>query len=180
MTEPAPPPPYRLTKAAARSASNRIAKRFIRRNGRVTSLFGPRCARRGERRFACRATAKGSTATSRTTCRLRIAVTARNRHPRARLRSARCRTRTTARLSASRAQAAIRARGAELAGKPVRMTQLERLSQASFMALVEWTRPAPSDAAAREECFALLEASLGAAGVGVSLVERGCEPVPAA
>lgn len=176
--EPPPPPPYRLPKAAARHAARAVAWKFARRNPRVSTVSLGACNRLAERRVDCQAVARGSTGTGKTVCRLRIAVRAHNRHPDAKLASANCRTRSTARLTAARAEASIRGRGAELAGKAVALRYLERRSRTSFAGLVEWTRPSSTSSTAREECFAQLEAALTATNrVRVALLETGCDPL---
>lgn len=176
--EPPPPPPYHLTKAAARHASRAVVRKFVRRNPRVTTGAVGACKRLGERRVDCQATARGRTSTTKTTCRLRVAVRAVNRHPEARLASARCRTVETVKLRARDAADAMRARGAELAGKRVGLGFLERRSRTSFLGTVEWTQTS-SVPVAKEECFALMEAVLTSAQrVRVSVIETGCELVP--
>jgi hypothetical protein len=89
---PLPPPPYHLKMGTARSLAKQSARKFTRRNPKVSvsSLNG--CRRRGERRIDCRATARGESSSSRTTCHLRIRVTAVDRHPRAALGFSNCRT----------------------------------------------------------------------------------------
>ena len=92
---PPPPPPYRLPKAAARRAAREVLRTFVARNPRVSAGSLGRCSRLAERRVDCRGSARGHTATTKTTCRLRIAVRAFSRHPKAKLASANCRTRYT-------------------------------------------------------------------------------------
>jgi hypothetical protein len=92
---PPPPPPYHLPKAAARHAARAVLRKFVRGNATVTRGSMGACRRLGERRVDCDATARGHTATTKTTCRLRIAVRGVNRHPKARLASTRCQTRDT-------------------------------------------------------------------------------------
>lgn len=178
--EPPPPPPYHLKKSAARHAALQLARKFTRRNPRVDRVKMDLCERRGERRVVCFATAQGATSSSRTTCHLRIVVRAVNRHPKATLARTQCSTRSTARLTAARASSAMRARGAEIAGKRVAIGFLERQSRISFMGNVEWTQPPAGTSSSREECFALLEAVLtNSDQVRVALIETGCE-APAA
>lgn len=169
------PPPYRLPKAAARRAARSTASKFVRRNPRVSALAMGPCRRLGERRIDCRAIARGRTSTTKTTCRIRVAVRAVNRRPRARLTSSRCDTRTTLRLTAAEARAALLSRGAELAGKRPALGLLERNSPISFMGMTEWTQR-PTTSAPREECFALMDANLTPSRqVRVSVLETGCE-----
>lgn len=171
------PPPYHLTKAAARHAASALLRKFVRRNPSVARGAVGTCRRLAERRVDCQGTARGHTATTETTCRLRIAVRAVDRRPKARLASTQCQTRSTAKLTARAAAAAIRSRGDELAGKRVSLAFLERRSRVSFLGTVEWTRPSPSVPATREECFALMEAVLTSARrVRVAVIETGCEP----
>lgn len=96
-TPPPPPPPYHLTMAGARRAARGVLRKFIARSVRVTTGRLGTCRRRAERLIQCPATARGETATGRTTCHLRITVRAVNRHPKARLSSTHCSTRSTAR-----------------------------------------------------------------------------------
>ncbi|MGE5527037.1 MAG: excalibur calcium-binding domain-containing protein [Methanosarcina sp.] len=173
--EPPPPPPYHLSKAAARHAAQHVLRKFIGRSARVDNGNLGACKRKGERRFACLGTARGETATSRTTCHLRIAVRAVDRHPRARLESARCDSHSTVLLTAERARSAILRRGEELAGKQVALGLLERQSRTSFFGTAEWVvLRGPSGT--REECFALIEARLAAdRSIATRLIEKGCE-----
>lgn len=86
------PPPYHLTKAAARNAARAVVRKFVRRNPKVSSASLGACNRLAERRVDCRAIARGHTDTTKTTCRLRVAVRAVNRQPKARLASWNCQT----------------------------------------------------------------------------------------
>lgn len=169
------PPPYRLPKAAARRAARSTGLKFVRRSPRVSSLAMGACRRLGERRIDCLATARGRTSTTKTTCRIRVAVRAVNRRPKARLAASRCSTRSTLRLTAAQARAAFLSQGAELAGKRPALGFLERNGPISFMGMVEWTQRLTT-ASPREECFALMEANLTASRqVRVSVLETGCE-----
>jgi len=99
-TTPAPapaPPPYHLSRAAARRAARAEVQAFVGRNLHVTAGSVGSCRRLAERRVDCRGVARGRTGETRTTCRLRIAVRAVNRHPKARLAATRCRTVDTSR-----------------------------------------------------------------------------------
>ena len=171
--QPMKPPPYRLTQAAARQAARTVLRKFVRRSARVDSGTLAGCRRQAGRRIDCRATARGRTGTTRTTCHLRIAVRAVNRRPKAKLASSRCDTRSIARLTAAQARSAFLSLGAEIAGKRVGLAFLERRSRTSFMGTVEWTQR-PSSTSASEECFALMEATLSGQSVGVSVVETSC------
>ncbi len=176
-TEPAAPepPPYKLSKPAARAEAKQLARKFVRRNAGVDSLTFGGCHRLALRRIDCDLTARGSDAVSRTTCQLRIAVRARNRRPAARL-SSHCDTRPTLRLTAEKARAAIRPRASELADKPVAIVSLERISATAFYGLAEWTQPAISPPGSIETCFALMEAALDSSGrLTVSLIESDCK-----
>jgi hypothetical protein len=179
-SQPPPPPPYRLPKAAARHAALQIARKFVRRNPDVSQLKMGGCNRLGERSVNCSATALGETSTSHTTCRLQIAVRAVNRHPKATLASSNCQTHSKLMLTGARAARAIRARGAELAGKAVALGTLERSSRISFLGTAEWTqRPTPAPSS-REGCFAFMEVTLTPTNqVRVIVIETGCEPAPA-
>ena len=176
--EPPPPPPYRLRMVAARHAALRVARKFVRRSSKVTGTSLRSCQRRGERRIDCRATARGETSESRTTCHLRIAVRAVNRHPRATLASSNCSTRSKLKLTAARASQAIRARGNELAGKRVNLAFLERQSRTTFVGTAEWSQNPTGKAASKEECYASIEAALSAANyLTTRVIETGCEPL---
>jgi hypothetical protein len=175
---PPPPPPYRLEKAAARSAARAVATRFADRNPNVSTAAMGACRRSGERRVDCFAVARGRTSTNKTTCQLRVAVRAVNRHPRAKLASSRCRTQPTIRLTAAKARMAIRTRASELADKPVAVVSLERAGTTSFRGLAEWTQTSTTLPVVKEECFALMEAALSPiATVTVSLIETDCRPL---
>jgi hypothetical protein len=176
---PPPPPPYRLTKSAARHAAHSVVARFVRQSPRVNAGSVGSCRRLAERRVDCDGTARGRTGTTKTTCHVRVAVRAVDRHPKARLSAVHCRTADTVKLTAGDAANAIRARGAELAGKRVGLGFLARRSRISFLGTAEWTRASASAPAVREECFALIEAALTSnRQVRAVLVETGCEAIP--
>jgi len=171
---PPPPPPYHLKKSVARHLAAAAVRNFVHHSARVGSGQVEICRRHGERRVDCAGTAEGASATSRTVCRLKIAVKAPDRRPHARL-AAHCRTRSIARLTAAQARAAILTRGRRLAGKSVSLSLLERRSPTSFLGTAEWTEAA-TRAHNAEECFALEEARLTASRrVLVRVVEAGCE-----
>jgi len=96
---PPPPPPYHLTKGAARSAARAVVANFVRRSPRVASGYVGACRRLGERRVHCEGTARGRSGTVKTTCRLRVAIRAVDRHPKARLSSVNCQHRETRRAA---------------------------------------------------------------------------------
>lgn len=98
-TAPPPPPPYHLKMGTARSLAKQLARKFTRRNPKVSVSSLDACRRRGERRVDCLATARGESSSSRTTCHLRIRVTAVDRHPKAALGFSNCRTTRFARAS---------------------------------------------------------------------------------
>lgn len=173
--EPRKPPPYRLPKAAARRAARAIAQKFVNRNPRVNALSMGACRRLGERRVDCRATARGRTSATSTTCHLKVAVRGVNRQPKARFASSRCNTRSTLRLTAPRARAALLSQGAELAGKRVALDPFERASRTSFIGAAQWTRRA-TNTSPLEVCFALMKATLTPSRqVRVSVLEYRCE-----
>jgi hypothetical protein len=179
-TPPTPPepPPYRLSKPAARAAAKQLARRFVRRNPSVDSLSFGGCNRLGNTLIHCRLTARGNEAERRTTCQLTIAVGAKNRRPQARLTSSPCQTVQTLKLDTAVARAALRSRGAELASKPVGVFNFERISATAIRGLAEWAYVSPSKS--REECFALMEATLRSPGnIAVTVIETACEVTPA-
>lgn len=174
-SEPAAPPPYRLKKSVARRAAKRLVKRFVARSRSVDSItFGP-CRRRSERRVNCFATALGETTVKATTCQLRVAVRAVNRQPQASLAARRCRARPTARLTAARAEGAIRDRARELTDVRVAIAELERRNHRLIVGIVEWIeRPKPGT---RESCFAEIKVEQEPPqGLRTSILEFGCEP----
>lgn len=85
-------PPYHLKMGTARSLAKQVARKFTRRNPKVSVSSLDACRRRGERRIDCRATARGESTSSRTNCRLRIRVTAVDQHPKATLAFSNCKT----------------------------------------------------------------------------------------
>lgn len=177
---PPPPPPYHLKKAVARHAALQVVRKYVRRRPQVSSGQVGACERGGERRIVCFGTAEGQTGDSRTLCHLRVTVRAVNRHPKATLTRAQCATHSTALLTAARASAALRSRGAEIAGKPVALGFLERLSRTRFRGSAEWTQRPPTAPKTKEECFALMEASLTSSNqVRVEVIETSCEPTVA-
>lgn len=89
-----PAPAQRLSKWEAKRASKRLVRKTVNRSRRLDRSGYQGCSRRGERSFVCRYTARGSRAGERTTCRLRVAVHAGNRGPRARIAARRCTTRS--------------------------------------------------------------------------------------
>lgn len=173
-TTPPPPPPYHLTKDSARSAAHAVVAKFVRRSPRVSAGYLGACHRLGERRVDCDGTARGRRGTVKTTCHLQVAVRAVDRHPKARLSSVNCQQRDTLKLKGADAARTIRARGAELAGKRVSLGFLERQGPTSFLGAAEWTqRPAR---AAKEACFALIEATLSSSRqIRTAVLESSCE-----
>jgi hypothetical protein len=91
-SEPPPPPPYRLSKRTARDLSKYTIRGVVRRAPRLDSPGFRTCRRLGERRVDCVFKARGHSATERTACHFRVAVSAPNRHPVARIVSHVCRT----------------------------------------------------------------------------------------
>ncbi len=87
-----PKPPYEVSQRAARRLSERLVSRIVRRSSRLDRKSFQGCKRRAQRRVDCRLTARGSTSRERVTCRYRVKVTARNRHPVAHLSSHSCRS----------------------------------------------------------------------------------------
>lgn len=175
--DPPEPPPYELSKAVARAEAKQLARRFVRRNQLVSSLAFGGCDRVAMRRVGCEFIARGRQPSSRTYCRLRVVVRARDRQPVASLASD-CETEPTLWMTAAEARAAIRPRAAELAGKAVPIVELERASATAFRGLAEWTQPAVSPPGGTEECFALMEAAYNsAASITVSLIESDCSPM---
>jgi hypothetical protein len=155
---PPKPPPYQLSKSAARAESQRLARLFVRRNPQVDSLSFGGCDRLGMRRIDCNLTARGDTSTKRTTCHLRTAVRAKNRHPMARLASPDCRSRLLVVLTYARAKQAMLEAGDRIAGKRVGL-ELTRINQLEFEGFAEWGRPGPTPGSS-ESCSLELLAQL--------------------
>ncbi len=89
-TETSKPPPYEVPQPAARHLSNRLVGRIVRRSSQLDSKSFLGCTRRAKRRVDCRLSARGRNAGERVSCRYRVKVTARNRHPVAHLASRSC------------------------------------------------------------------------------------------
>lgn len=139
--EPPAPPPYRLSKATAKRVSKHLVRRVVNRNPRLDASRLNGCKRRAERRIDCRLTARGSTASVKTTCRIKVAVKARNRRPTGRIVSRRCNSRQLRRLTFAEARAVIKPRATQIAGKPTSL-ELARVSRVMILGYAEWTRPA--------------------------------------
>jgi hypothetical protein len=172
---PPPPPPYRLTPHDARAAALRLGRRLVRRSQRVESLAFAGCLRSGARRFDCDLTARGRSATEATTCALRVAVRARDRHPLARLASD-CRTESLLRLTYAEAKRAMLEAAEPIAGKRVGLV-LRRLNRLEFEGGAEWRRPG-SPPAGPELCSLEMYAALSPTRiVRVETGEPRCVPL---
>jgi hypothetical protein len=134
------PPPYRLSKPAARGLAKGLARRIVRRSSRLDSIAFRGCQQPADRLVACRLTAYGSTPTQRVTCQIKVTVHAKDRHPVARLSEDRCQTETVAVLSYPRAKQALQSTANRLAGKQTRV-EATRLDPLAFEGWAEWTRP---------------------------------------
>lgn len=157
-TTPAPPPPYRLDKAAARSAAKHLISRFMRSSPRLDSSSFHGCARRAMRRVDCTFTARGRTGTQRLTCRLKVAVQAVDRHPSARLADKNCTPTSIAILDYDRAKRALRAEAHRVAGKNVAV-DVSRVSRLAYWGWAEWTQSGASPGTT-ESCYVELMAEL--------------------
>jgi NAD(P)-dependent dehydrogenase (short-subunit alcohol dehydrogenase family) len=147
---PPKPPPYRLSKSAARHAAEQLARHFANRNPQVDSLSFGGCRQPAARSVKCNFTARGVSSSSRTTCHLRVAVRARDRHPVARFVSTQCQTRSTLILTRERARRALSGPTEEKAGKRVGL-ELTRLNRLEFEGWAEWNRPGAA-AGSLESC----------------------------
>ncbi|MGB7685158.1 MAG: hypothetical protein WBL45_05175 [Solirubrobacterales bacterium] len=157
------PSPDSLTKADARRAASRIAKEFARANDSVTSAAVGGCRRRAADRIDCLAVSQGNTTTTKTVCRLRIAVHATSGDPRAELLSSKCQTQSRFELTEAEALVTLLGKMKELVGQPVQVSALERASQTSFRARADWTRSEATGATSK--CTALLTVTLRSPGV---------------
>lgn len=90
-TEPAPPP-YEISRRAARRLSIHLVGVIVRRSPRLNYKGFEGCERLAARHFDCRLFARGETSDQRVACHYRVSVTAPNLHPVAHLAGSRCRT----------------------------------------------------------------------------------------
>jgi Excalibur calcium-binding domain len=175
QTTPKSTPPYRLSMQDARRTSRKAAREFAQSDGRVTAVFVGECQRRAERHVNCLAVDRGESKTNKTVCHLRVVVLAGSRYPRAKVASSRCRTTSRLKLTEAQALAAIGEEMSKLAGAPVRIPGIQRISRISFAASVEWTRSNALNAP--ENCSGLAEAKTWSQDhIGVSLLVFDCTP----
>lgn len=165
-----------LTNADARRAAGKIAREFARSEDGVTTAGVEECHRRAPHRIDCLAVSRGKTTTTKTLCRLRIAVRATARNPHAGLLSSKCQTWSSLKLTAADALAELSEQMREIIGQPVQIVTTERESRLGFRALAEWTRPEATGGARR--CTAFLTATLIAPPdlVEVSVLFLDCKP----
>ena len=168
------PPPYEVSQRAARRLSKQLVGGIVRRSPRLDRLSFQGCTRLAMRRVDCRLGATGSSADERVGCHYRVTVTARNRHPVARLASHRCRVTELLRLTSAQARREMRRRADAIAGKA---TQIEasRIDRVSFVGWAEWTNPG-GGFVPPETCGMEMTATLRASGsVYVEAGEVTCE-----
>jgi hypothetical protein len=170
-----PPPPPQLSKAAAREAAKRKARKYVRRSARVSSLAFNGCARRSRQKVVCTFTAHGHSARTQTTCYLRVAVRGEGSAASARAAKARCYTERDLFLTYARAKAAMQSEANRIAGIQSTVLAIERQSQTRFTGYVEWSK-------ARGKKTELCSAELWAAMLPDRSVEHGsraleCAPV---
>lgn len=169
------PSPDSLSKADARRAASKIAREFARANDSVTSAAVGGCRRRAADRLDCLAVSQGSTTTTKTVCRLRIAVHATNGNPRAELLSSKCETQSRFELTEAEALVALLGKMKELVDQPVQISAFERTSQTSFRARADWTRFGATERTSK--CTALLTVTLRSPGViELSVLVVDCNP----
>ncbi len=166
----------RLAKADARRAAGKIAREFARSEDGVTRAVVAECQRRAPHRIDCLAVSRGKSTTTRTTCRLRIAVRATSRNPHAGLLSSKCQTKSSLKLTAADALAQFSEQMKEIIGQPVQIVAAERESRLGFRAIAEWTRPEATGGA--RSCRGFLTATLIAPPdlVEVSVLFLDCKP----
>lgn len=138
-----PPPPPKLSKATARRAAERKARKYARRSSRVGGVDLRGCGRVSRHRIDCRFLARDRNGARITSCRLRVIVRGKGRAAKARLASARCRSRVIM-LGYGRARAALQTTADRIAGKRVTDLTLKRLGFSLFVGLGEWTRTSPT------------------------------------
>jgi hypothetical protein len=108
VSDPAPPPPPpQLSKSAARAAAKAKAAAYNAHSAAVDTVRFGGCERRSREKVACSFTARGSTMSTATTCRLRVAVHGQGSDARATAPKPRCHTRPTLYLSRPDAQEAL-------------------------------------------------------------------------
>jgi hypothetical protein len=172
----APRSPH-LAKADARLAARKITREFARSDDSVSTVAIDECQRRAPHRVDCRAVSRGKTTTTKTICRLRIAVRATSGNPHAGLLSSKCWTSSRLKLTEADALAAFTDGMQELVGQPIQITRFARMSRASFSAIVEWTRPGATGGTDR--CIVLLVATRQGPGiVELSAHFPSCQPAP--
>jgi hypothetical protein len=107
-SEQAPPSSrLNLSKSAARAAAEAKAAAYNARSTAVDTVRFGGCQRRSRERVICNFTARGSTASAATTCKLRVTVHGRGSDAHAKLPKPRCLTRPTLYLSRADAQEAL-------------------------------------------------------------------------
>jgi excalibur calcium-binding domain-containing protein len=141
-TEIAPPkpPPYRLSKSSARRIAKHLVGLVVNRSPNLDFATFGGCRRLAERQILCRLGATGRTATQKVTCKYKVSVRAKDRHPVGRIVARRCRAVQILFLTFTRAKRAIVPAATEIAGKrPV--VELTRLNRLEFEGSAEWSRP---------------------------------------
>ncbi len=176
-TEPTPPPPPpKLNKAAAREAAKRSARKYTRRSARVEAVAFSGCSRRTREKVVCRFTARGQSATQKTTCSLRIVVRGEGGKASARAPRARCRSERTLVLSYARARAALQAEADRIAGKRAALLFVERLGPLSYGSSAEWSQT--SAAGSKQTCSVELTAELlPSRSLRIRAIARECDTV---
>ncbi|HEX6780971.1 MAG TPA: hypothetical protein VF125_02965 [Solirubrobacterales bacterium] len=107
-SDPAPPPARpNLTKSVARAAAEAKAAAYNARSTAVDTVRFGGCQRRSREKVICNFTAGGSTASTATTCKLRVTVHGRDSDALAKAPKPRCHTRPTLYLSRADAQEAL-------------------------------------------------------------------------
>jgi hypothetical protein len=86
------PPPYEVTRRAARRISIHMVGVVVRRSPRLDYKGFEGCERLAARHVDCRLLARGTTSSERVACHYRVSVTARNRHPVGQFAGHRCRS----------------------------------------------------------------------------------------
>lgn len=170
------PPPYKLKMTAAKRTSKQLVFGVVRRSARLDSADFGGCTRIARRRINCSLTAKGESISERVSCSYKVAVTAPNRHPVARIASHRCQSVPVSYLTAHEALVAMEGVAKELAGPKFESAAggLERLSRTAVSGFGQWFR---SNAAKEPEaCETAMVARLLSGGeVKVSHGQIKCE-----
>jgi hypothetical protein len=167
-----PPKPPKLNKAAARSTALAKARRYNRRNRRISLISFEGCRRTARQKVRCTFHGRGQTDRLRSSCEIRVVVTGEGARAHAKLRAT-CRSEKLPYLTFAEAIPAIRTAGEEVARRGVFVVVTERIDDVAIEATLEWPRTV---AKAKEECEAIFTARLSFGEVTVNHTAPICAP----